>query len=62
MGELHNIYTGSACNYIAHALNALGKLMNRRSTTLNRMLIVMVSIFALVALMGAASATDYYLG
>jgi hypothetical protein len=34
--------------------------MDRRHTILNRMLIVMASIFALVALMGAASATDYY--
>jgi len=61
MGELHNTYIDSACNYIVHALNTPGELMNGRHTTLNRMLITMVSIFALVALMGAASATDYYL-
>ena len=60
MGELHNTYIDSACNYIVHALNTLGTLMDRRHTTLNRMLIIMASIFALVALMGAASATDYY--
>ena len=60
MGELHNTHTNSACNYIAHALNVLGKLMNRRHTILNRMLIIIASIFALVALMGVASATEYY--
>jgi hypothetical protein len=60
MGELHNTYNDSACNYIVHALNALGELMDRRHTILNRMLIITASIFALVALMGAASATDYY--
>ena len=60
MRELHNTYIDSACNYIAHALNTLGELMDRRHTTLNRMIIITVSIFALVALMGAASATDYY--
>jgi len=60
MGELHNTYIDSACNYIVHALNTLGELMDRRHTILNRMLIIMASIFALVALMGAASATDYY--
>jgi len=60
MGELHNTYIDSTCNYVVHALNAPGELMDGRHTTLNRVLIVMASIFALVALMGAASATDYY--
>ena len=60
MGKLHNTYIDSACNYIVHALNAPGELMARRHTILNRMLIIMVSIFALVTLIGAASATDYY--
>jgi len=60
MGELHNTYIDSACNYLVHALNAPGELMDRRHTTLNRMLIITASIFALVALMGTASATDYY--
>ena len=60
MGEPHNTYIDSACNYIVHALNAIGTLMDRRHAILNRMLSIIVSIFALVALMGAASATDYY--
>jgi hypothetical protein len=60
MGELHNIYIDSACNYIVRALNTPGELMDGRHTTLKRMLITMASIFALVALMGAASADDYY--
>ena len=61
MGELHNTYNDSACNCIVHALNALGELMDGRHTLLNRMLIITASIFALVALIGTASATDYYI-
>jgi parallel beta-helix repeat protein len=56
MGELHNTYIGSACNYIAHALNTFGELMDRHTTS-TRTLIVIATI---IALSGAASATDYY--
>ena len=57
MGEPHNTYIDSACNYITHALNTPGKLMDRRYMNLTRTLI---TIAAILALAGAASATDHY--
>ncbi|MGP8323333.1 MAG: dockerin type I domain-containing protein [Methanosarcinaceae archaeon] len=61
MRELQNVYINGACNYTVHALNARGKPMDKRHTTLNRTPIVVLSIFALLVLAATASATDYYM-
>jgi len=63
MGELHNTYIDSACNYIMHALNALGALMDRRYTTLNQMVLCISGLIVLlVAFSGIVSAEDPIFG
>ncbi|MEA1894777.1 MAG: hypothetical protein U9N36_06195, partial [Euryarchaeota archaeon] len=61
MEELQNIYDNSACNYAVHALNTHSKSIDLGHTTLNRTPIIVLSIFALLALVATASATDYYM-
>jgi len=61
MGKLQNAYVDSARNHVVHALNTHSKPMDEGYVTLNRTLIIISFIFALIALTATASATDYYM-
>ena len=62
MTKQKNIYTDSACNYVLHALNTLGGLMNRQRAILKRTTICVSWLFLLLVVCSSvASATDYYM-
>ena len=62
MAKQQNIYIDSVCNYIVHALNTLGGLMNGQRAILKRTTVCVSWLFILlVVCSSAASATDYYM-